>query len=32
MTLVSVSEGQFVSGIMGKEIWELSREQWIKSV
>jgi RimJ/RimL family protein N-acetyltransferase len=32
MTLVSVSEARFVSGVMGKEIWELSREQWLKSV
>lgn len=30
MTLVSVSEAQFVSGAMGKEIWELTREQWLK--
>jgi RimJ/RimL family protein N-acetyltransferase len=31
MTLLGVSEGQFVSGVMGKEIWELRREQWLKN-
>lgn len=32
MTLIDVSEGHFVSGVMAKEIWELSRERWLQSL
>lgn len=31
MTLLSVSEGRFVSGVMGKELWELTRAQWLEN-
>lgn len=30
MRLVEVTIGDFVSGPLGKEIWELRREDWLK--
>jgi RimJ/RimL family protein N-acetyltransferase len=30
MRLVEVTEGHFVSGPQGKEVWELSREAWLR--
>jgi RimJ/RimL family protein N-acetyltransferase len=30
MRLIEVTEGHFVSGALGKEVWELSREQWLQ--
>lgn len=29
MRLVEVREGKFVCGVMGKEIWELGRDEWL---
>jgi RimJ/RimL family protein N-acetyltransferase len=31
MTLLAVREGRFVSGVMDKEIWQLSRAQWLEN-